>query len=620
MAVFFKRDILILSIIISVSLFSCGKDDKTEIIEKPDTTAVVTYPYQDSTLAVVDRVSDLMSRMTLKQKIGQMIQADSYPLLESELSSGYLGSVLSGGGSNPESNIASSWASMVNDFQKIAMKNRIPLVYGIDAIHGHNNVSNAVIFPHNIGLGCIQDMQTIEDAARVTAIEMSATGIPWTFAPCVAVARNIRWGRTYESYSENPDVVAKCGAAAVRGLQGSSLNNTTSVIACAKHFIGDGGTTEGDDQGNTELTEEELRAIHLPGYIAAIEEGVATIMVSYSSFNNEKMHANQYLITDVLKNELRFSGFVISDWDGVKDINSAGGLKQSITLAINAGIDMMMVPFDYINHLQYLEELVNDGSIKMDRINDAVSRILKVKFQKGLFERPYANAALSNEIGTNAHRDVARKCVQQSIVLLKNENKILPLSKSASKILVAGSIADDLGAQCGGWTIDWQGTNGDITTGTTILEGIKNGVNNASNVIYSSSGANASGSAVAIVVVGEKTPYAEGKGDKMANELVLSDDDITTINNVSATGVPIVLLIVSGRPLVIDEAILAKCSALCAVWLPGSEGAGVADVLFGDYNPTAKLCRMWPRNVSQVEKNSNTELDPLYPLGFGLNY
>jgi beta-glucosidase len=529
----------------------------------------------------------------------------------------FLGSLLSGGGSAPSTNSAQAWADMYDYFQNFALQTRlkIPLIYGIDAVHGHNNVFGATIFPHNIGLGCTRNPQLIEQAARVTAEEVSGTGIDWTFAPCIATVRDERWGRTYEGFGETPELSVSMAQAMVRGYQGSSLSDYGNILACAKHFLGDGGTQGGDDQGNVVADEQTVRNLHLQGFVSAINAGVKSIMVSYSSINGQKMHGSKYWITDVLKDELGFKGFVVSDWQGIDQL--PGDYKSDIQNSINAGVDMVMVPNNFIEFIQYLKELVNENRVSIERIDDAVRRILTVKFELGLFEKPFTDRSLTPTVGSAAHRSVARQCVRESLVLLKNENNFLPLSKNINHILVAGKNGLDVGNQCGGWTISWQGSSGDITTGTTVYQGIKNAVPGSTTVSYSFNGSSTQGADVAIVVVGE-TPYAEGNGDR--NDLALSPEDITTINNIKNAGIPYVIILISGRPMIITDE-LAACNAFVAAWLPGTEGQGIADVLFGNFNFTGKLSHSWPRNMSQIPINfGDANYDPLFPYGFGLSY
>jgi beta-glucosidase len=413
------------------------------------------------------------------------------------------------------------------------------------------------------------------------------------------------------------------GPAAVRGLQGKSLADANSVLACAKHYLGDGGTTDGKDQGNTQCDETTLRKIHLPGYIAAIKAGVGTIMISYNSWNGQKMHGNKYLLTDVLKGELGFEGFLISDWAAIDQLSP--NFKDDIEKSINAGLDMIMIPNgpgqknNYVEFIGLLKELAAEGKVPQSRIDDAVKRILRVKLKTRLFDHPLSDPAKLAQIGSADHRAVARKCVQQSLVLLKNEKNALPLAKNVKHLHVAGKAADDIGIQCGGWTIDWQGKPGPVTHGgTTILSAIKNTVSKDTKVTYSADGTGADGAEAVVVVVGE-VPYAEGKGDR--KELSLSEADLTIIRNAELAGAPVITLLISGRPMIIDSA-LNSSDAFVAAWLPGTEGQGVADVLFGDVKPMGKLPRTWPRSMDQV---GLCDGDPgadkaLFPYGFGLSY
>ncbi|HSU66543.1 MAG TPA: glycoside hydrolase family 3 N-terminal domain-containing protein, partial [Tepidisphaeraceae bacterium] len=494
---------------------------------------------------------------------------------------------------------------------------KIPILYGIDAVHGHNNVLDAVIFPHNIGLGCTRNPKLIEKVQRITAEEIRATGIQWAFGPCVTVPQDIRWGRTYEGFSEDPKLVRELAGPAVRGFQGAGLDDPLGVLACAKHFIGDGGTAYGStetglDQGDTRVDEATLRRVHLPGYIAAIEEGVGSIMPSYSKWNGVRCSASKRLLTDILKNELGFQGFLISDYNAIDQITK--DYKEAIGISINAGMDMVMVPTRYREFYNDLKALVNEGTVPMSRIDDAVLRILRVKYAMGLMDPKrdqLADRSLQKNFGSPEHRAVARQAVRESLVLLKNEAKLLPLSKKAARIHVAGKNADDIGNQCGGWTIDWQGKSGNVTTGgTTILTAIKAAVSPDTKVTFSKDGAGAEGATVGVVVIGE-TPYAEMKGDR-AN-LDLGPEDVAAVKNMKAANIPVVVVVVSGRPLILGD-VATQAGALVAAWLPGTEGQGVADVLFGDYKPTGKLSFTWPKAVGQGAK------DPLYAYGYGLKF
>ncbi|NUN70179.1 MAG: glycoside hydrolase family 3 C-terminal domain-containing protein [Bacteroidetes bacterium] len=565
-----------------------------------------------------EQVEALLGSMTLEEKIGQMTQAERGALTNiTDIKTYHLGSLLSGGGSSPSSNTPSAWADMYDGYQAMALSTRlkIPLLYGIDAVHGHNNVKGATIFPHNIGLGATRDADLVKRAAAVVAKEVAGTGIDWTFAPCIAVPRDERWGRTYEGFGETPELQVMMAPAAVQGFQGTLSGKNTEILACAKHFVGDGGTAGGDDQGNTVLTEEQLRAIHMPGYVEAIKQGVGSIMASYNSWNGTKLHGHKYLLTDVLKGELGFQGFVVSDWEAVDQIS--GDYPTAILYAISAGVDMVMVPIRYQYFIAELKKLVQRGDIPMYRIDDAVRRILKVKFRMGLFEKPFTDRSLTATVGSAAHRAVARECVQKSLVLLKNSNAVLPLKKNAARIHVAGKNADDIGNQCGGWTISWQGMSGNITTGTTILQALRKAVPNASAVTFSVTGSGAAGADVGIVVVGE-TPYAEGAGDN--SQLTLSSEDLSAVANMKAAGIPVVVILISGRPMIINS-VVSEADAVVAAWLPGTEGEGVADVLFGDVNFSGVLPHSWPRSVQQLPLNlGDAVYDPLFPYGFGLKY
>jgi beta-glucosidase len=493
------------------------------------------------------------------------------------------------------------------------------LIYGVDAVHGHNNVNGAVIFPHNIGLGATRNPALVEQAEHITALEVAGTGIRWSFAPCVAVAQNERWGRTYESFGDSPDLVAEMGAAAVRGFQGNNLSDPASVLACAKHFIGDGGTKDGVDQGNDVCDEATIRKLYLPPYQAAIKSGVGSIMVSYSSWNGKKMHGNKYLLTDVLKGELGFPGFLVSDWAAIDQISP--DYKADVESSINAGVDMVMIPYgpgrpnNFVEFIQDLKQLVGENRVPQARIDDAVRRILRIKLEMGLFENPYTDPALTAAIGSPEHRAVARECVRQSLVPLKNEGHTLPLSKHLKHVAVVGAAADDLGVQCGGWTLTWQGQAGNtMRGGTTILTAIRNAVAPGTQVTFSADGSELTGANAAVVVVGE-LPYAEMKGDR--TDLRLAAADVKLIQKVKAAGLPVVTVLLSGRPLILGQALDAS-DAFIAAWLPGTEGQGVADVLFGDYKPTGKLPRQWPRdNDGMATAAANPSASaPLFPQGF----
>ncbi|HEU4934386.1 MAG TPA: glycoside hydrolase family 3 protein [Pyrinomonadaceae bacterium] len=578
------------------------------------------------------KVQALLSQMTLEEKVGQMIQVNQASLKDpSDVEKYFLGSLLSGGSSDPKTgNGVVDWTDHYDSLQSRTQNTRlrIPLLYGIDAVHGHSNVLGATLFPHNIGLGCTRNSQLVERAARITAIETRATGINWTFAPCVTVARDERWGRTYEGFGEDPELARTLGDAAVRGYQGNDLSDPLSLLACAKHFIGDGGTKYGTgrklrenlqilDRGDVILSEDELRRIHLAGYISTIKAGVGTIMPSYSSWNGVKCSGSKRLLTEILKDEMKFDGFLISDYDAIDEM--PGDYKSQIETSVNAGMDMFMVSAKYRELYGFLLELVRENRVPVSRIDDAVKRILRVKFATGLMDPGRSHLAdrkLHAKFGSAVHRQAARECVRASLVLLKNDKRVLPASKKLNRIHVAGKSADDIGNQCGGWTISWQGKSGANTTGgTTILKAVQETVSPTTKVTYSKDGSDAAGADLAIVVIGE-TPYAEWMGDRQ--NLELSEEDVAVVEKMRQAGMPVVVVLISGRPIIIDK-IIDKADALVAAWLPGTEGRGVTDVLFGDFKFVGKLSFSWPRSMDQIPINvGDKDYNPLFKYGFGL--
>ncbi len=577
-------------------------------------------PYRDAALPIEKRVDDLLARMTLDEKIGQMTQADHASLKDgSEVDTLFLGSVLSGGDSELPDVSATAWRAHTERLQKRALATRlgIPLIYGVDAVHGHSNVRGAVVFPHNIGLGCTRNPKLVEEASAITAREVAGTGIHWNFAPCIAVPLDDRWGRTYEGFGETAELAVTLGPAAVRGLQGADMSTPGRVLATAKHYVGDGGTRNGVDRGDTVTDEATLRKVHLAGYVAAIKAGAGSIMVSYSSWNGEKMHGHRRLITDVLRGELGFQGVIVSDWNGIDEL--PGTEAERIASAVNAGIDMMMVPDKYREFISGMKANAEAGRIPAARIDDAVRRILTAKFRLGLFERPFGDPSLLAKIGSPEHRAVARQAVRESQVLLINRNDVLPLSPAVSNIVVTGRAADDLGMQCGGWTITWQGAPGRPTDGTTVLEAIKKAAPKAS-IVHAKAGDTLPKADVAVVVIGEP-PYAEMKGDR--TDLSLDPADIAAVKQAKQSASRVVVVLFSGRPLIL-EPILDDVDGLIAAWLPGTEGDGIADVLFGTYNPTGKLSVTWPRATSQqpinVGPNGEKPQGALFDYGFGLSY
>lgn len=551
------------------------------------------------------RVEALLKQMTLDEKVGQMVQAvkDVSP---DDVKNFCLGSVLSGGGGSIGNNPA-EWADSYDRFQKAAMSTRlkIPIIYGLDAVHGHNNVSGAVMFPHNIGLGATRDPDLMKRIGQVVAEEVLTTGPTWTFAPCLTVPRNERWGRTYEGFSEDPKLVGLLGAKYVEGFQGPAFNGR-HLVACIKHWAADGGTQDGKNMGDSVLSEKDLLDIHVAPYIPSIKAGAWTVMVSYNSINGTPCHINKHLTTDILKKQLGFKGFVISDWLGI------GGRYVD---AINSGIDMGMEPTTWRDFINAVKDGVVTKKITQERIDDAVRRILTVKFVSGLMDNPYADRELlaKNTFGSKEHRAVAREAVRKSLVLLKNDG-ILPLAKKG-KIFVSGRSANNIGMQCGGWTISWLGGAGNITPGTTILEGLKQVAPDA-KIDFDENGNGAAGHDVALVIIGEP-PYAEGYGDR--GDLHLEVCDQAVLNNVLQSGVPTLVVLVSGRPMLITDEI-KKCKGFVAAWLPGTEGAGIADVLFGDFDFTGKLPHTWPTGMDQIPINTgDPNYKPLFPYGFGLS-
>ena len=592
-------------------------------------------PYLDKRLPVKKRVADLLARMSPAEKAGQMTQAERNALRsQGDIAAYDLGSLLSGGGSVPTPNAPEAWAKMVDAYQlrTRATRFQIPLIYGVDAVHGHNNVIGSTIMPHNIGIGASRDAKVAERTGAVTAKEVRATGIPWDFAPCLCVTRDERWGRSYEAFGEDPALVTAMETV-INGMQGArngkDLARNDKVLTSAKHFVGDGGTAFGSsttgsytiDQGVTKVTREELEAVHLAPFAEAVKRGAGTVMPSYSSLDvlgddkgPVKMHANAEMINGVLKDRMGFEGFVISDWQAIDQI--PGDYPSDVRTSVNAGLDMIMVPTDYQDFTRTLKDEVAAGRIPQSRIDDAVSRILTQKFRLGLFERPYADTTNLAAIGSAQHRAVAREAAAKSQVLLKNEGAVLPLKKS-QKVFVAGSNADDLGNQAGGWTISWQGASGRTTTGTTILEGMRKAAPDARIDYSKDASAAVDGYDVGVVVVGE-TPYAEGFGDVgNGNDLELTAADKAAVDRVCAA-MPCAVLVVSGRPQLIGDR-LGAIDALVASWLPGTEGDGVADVLYGKRPFTGRLPVTWPKSEAQLPINvGDASYAPQFPYGWGL--
>jgi beta-glucosidase len=590
---------------------------------------------------VESTVATILSSMTTAEKVGQMVQAEIAYVTPNQAREWNLGSVLNGGGSwpNGQYSTVADWVALADSFYEASTDTSdggagIPLIWGTDAVHGHNNVIGATIFPHNIGLGATNNPQLMREIGEITALEVAATGIDWVFAPTLAVVRNDTWGRTYEGYSEDPEIVRAYAGEIVKGLQGEGddLFGPANVIATAKHFVGDGGTENGIDQGNTVVSEDVLRNVHSQGYFSALEAGAQTVMASYNSWNGSKLHGNQYLLTDVLKQQMGFDGFVIGDWNGHGQV--PGCSDDQCAEAIMAGVDMIMVPIAWQPLIQNTMAQIENGTIPMSRINDAVSRILRVKMRAGYedkvkpSERLHANN--SSLIGAPAHRAVARQAVRESLVLLKNSDNILPLDRNLD-VLVAGNAANDIGKQSGGWSVSWQGltnSNNSFPGGTSIYQGIQSVVNSAGGNTRLSASGNYSGSKpdVAIVVFGEP-PYAEGAGDLSNIEYQAGNkSDLALLESLKAQNIPVISIFITGRPLWVNKELNAS-NAFVAAWLPGSEGGGIADVIFkaanGEINHdiTGKLSFSWPKTTNQLILNRGDEnYDPLFAYGFGLNY
>ncbi len=588
-------------------------------------------------------VDQLLEHMSLEEKIGQLVQADIGSIKPEDLRTYKLGSILAGGNGAPADDVRTSaahWLDLVDAFYRASVADAppahapIPILFGIDAVHGHSRVRGATVFPHNVGLGAAHDAGLIERIGQATAEEIAATGIDWTFAPTIAVVRDVRWGRSYESYSEDPVLVAGYARAMVAGLQGATgsaaFMGPGRVLATIKHFVGDGGTIAGRDQFNNLADERTLREVHAAGYPAAIEAGALTVMASYSSWQGTKMHANHALLTDVLKQRWQFPGFVVGDWDAQEEI--PGCTKFDCPDLLLAGVDMYMAPDSWRQVYANLLDEVHSGRIAQPAVDAAVRRILRVKAMAGLFEKPAPKdrpgAGQFDTLGSAAHRATAREAVRKSLVLLKNNGQLLPLDAHA-RILVAGAAADDIGIQCGGWTIDWQGdhnSNADFPGATSIFSGIKAAVEAAGGTAtLSPDGSFSQRPAAAIVVYGE-TPYAEFEGDRETLEFSPHDrSHLKILRRLKAAGIPVVSVFISGRPLWVNRE-LNLSDAFVAAWLPGSEGAGIADLLFkpaagsGRRDFTGRLAFSWPASAMPVVFTASGSVEgALFARGYGLS-
>ena len=574
----------------------------------------------DSDVVIEQKIDSLLDLMTLDEKIGQMTQVRHfYDITDDDIAAKFIGSVIHTLGPFPGKD-AIGWQKRFTELQKKALSTRlgIPLLFGVDAVHGQNTFEGATIFPHNIGMGATRNAALVEETSAITAIESQATGFNWVFSPCIAIPYNEKWGRVYEAFSESTELTRELVKASIRGHQGDLLQSNT-VMATAKHFVGDGSTDYGVEGGNTSISMREVSQRLLTPYWDAVQEGVGAVMVSFNTLSDKSMHSYKELITDTLKISMGFDGIVLTDWKGY----SRFGRND----VVNAGVDMFMaVDGDLDDFQKGLKEGVENHNVPMERIDDAVKRILRQKFRLGLFHNPFPDSTLISQIGSSSHRNKARQAVRESLVLLKHENSVLPIDKNTKKIVVVGEHANNSGLQSGGWTIDWQGGNKNYNGATTILEGIQNIA--GGNVIYDEQGTgNHTDADVAIIVVGE-TPYAEFFGD-IGNgtgtyKLTLSDAHQNYINTYVNKGPKVIVVLVSGRPLVTTNQI-DQSDTFIAAWLPGSEGDGIAEVLFGDYNFTGKLPHSWPKSVEHLKGKFgpnfwDKSITPLYPFGYGLSY
>lgn len=597
--------------------------------------------YMDSSLDIEERIDALMAQMTLEEKAAQMVQPEQNGISLAEITKYGVGSVLSGGGSAPASgNTARDWQNHINSIKQAALDSRlgIPVLYGVDGVHGHNNVYGAIIFPHNIGLGAADDEDLAERIGAAAAEEIRATGIQWTFAPTLANPRNELWGRTYEGFGEDTDIVARIGAAFVRGFQGEpgtdAYLSDTHVLATAKHYIGEGYTRDGINQGDVVMDEEAFETLLqdslLNPYRAAVDSGVRTVMVSFNSVNGLKCHESAYLINDVLKGQLGFTGLVVSDYNGVQQVSGAN-YQEQVANSVNAGVDLLMEPYAWRDTIKALTEGVKNGKIAEERIDDAVRRILRVKMEAGLFEEVIASETeqqLLERFGSEEHREIAREAVRKSMILLKNdtiENKtVLELLPECKNILVTGSKADDTGALCGGWTISWQGSKGNITEGTTILEGLREAAGDR-NISYNTDGNVGEDINAVIVVVGED-PYAESSGDRSSTTLTITGEDKMLLENLQTSlaeagrqDIPVIAILIAGRPITIADYV-ERFDAIIMAGLPGTECGGIADVLLGDYDFTGTLTYTWPWYASDIDTKFDADSEDLilFKSGTGL--
>lgn len=624
---------MLLSLSILAGFSSCSKNDSSSSLDEATITTTALSEFDgtdtvttvDNSITADERASELLSKMTLEQKAAQMVQCEQTCASPKDMKNYCFGSVLSGGGSIPNNkNTVKNWSKFIDRLQQGCMESeiKIPFLYGVDAVHGHNNLENAVIFPHNIGIGAANDKELTYKMGAAVANEMKLTKTLWNFAPCVAVSKDPRWGRTYESYSSDTEIVTSLAVEYAKGL----LDN--GVMPTAKHYLADGATEYGTgelnglvDRGDAQMTDEELREKYLPPYKALVDAGVKTVMPSFSSFNGVKMHANKYLLTDVLKGELGFDGFVISDWEAQNHI-SDDDLYTNIVTCINAGVDMFMQPYQAAEVMEYIVTAVENGDVSQERIDDAVMRILRVKFEMGLFDDPMQENVKKyvTSLGSKEYRDIAEQLVEKSLVLVKNDNNVLPI-KSGTKIFVTGPAVDNIGVQCGGWSITWQGIQDEqgkkITEGTTILEGLKNYAEKYNLEIITDE-KKSKDADIVILGIGE-IPYAEYEGDTKDLSIIgdkALPENKEAIEFAESLDKPTVTLIVAGRNVIIKDYI-DKWDSVVMCYLPGTEGGGIAPVILGESNFNGKLPMPWYGSLENIGEN-NADIE--FPLGYGLTY
>lgn len=625
--------ILIIVILILGIISSCSNSGKVNHAASGQKAAISELSNKDleslynKDKSIDDNIAAFLEKMTLEEKVGQMLQVERQSISLKDIKNFHIGSVFAAGGSSPDDNTIREWRSMTDRFKEAASQTRlrIPLLFATDAVHGNNNLKDTIIYPHNIGLGAGGDSELMGRIASATALELNAAGIDWNFSPCVAVSNDIRWGRTYECFSENPDLVTIMAISYITTLQ------KNGIIACAKHYVADGAVKFGTgdnsylmDQGNADINQKDLTDNYLAVYREAVSAGVKSIMISFSSINNEKNHGNKYLIQTLLKEDMGFKGIVVSDYEGIHQLKG-NNTYDKVVLAVNAGIDVLMEASQWMECYKAITEAAGNGDIRMERINDAVSRILRVKMETGKFDKREETATGQYSIRNFVHKQIAEEAVAKSLVLLKNSNNILPL-KNKKNIAIIGPASDNIGIQCGGWTKTWQGGQDDKNerwmSGTTVLDGFKEVASQyGTNIITDMSKLDQAD--VVVAVLGEY-PYAEGRGDDdsltLASGTVLEQNQLTLEAAYSAKK-PVVVILISGRPRIITGE-LDKWEGLVEAWLPGTEGGVIAKVLYGDLEFSARLPVTWPRSIDQLPITFSNQADgynALFPYGYGLS-